>query len=71
MINSHVEPVSGLDKITKNAAAVSALGAVAGTIYALVTHDLTIPLGAACGFVGGLIGGIMRGLILSLPRQKP
>jgi hypothetical protein len=69
MIDSHVEPV-GLDKITKNAVVVSALGAAAGAIYAFATHDLTVPVGAGCGFVGGLIGGIARGLILSLPRQR-
>jgi hypothetical protein len=70
MIHSQVEPVAGLDKITKNALIVSALGAAAGTIYALVTKDLTVPLGAGCGFVGGLIGGIARGLVMSLPRQR-
>jgi hypothetical protein len=70
MINSHVEPASGLDKITKNALIVSALGAAAGTIYAAVTGDLTVPIGAGCGFIGGLIGGIARGLVMSLPRQR-
>lgn len=70
MINTHVQPTSGLDKVTKNAAVMSVVGAVAGTIYAIATGDLTIPLGAASGFVGGLIGGTSRGLIMSLPRQK-
>lgn len=70
MINAHVQPTSGLDKVTKNAALTSILGTAAGAVYAVVTGDLTLPLGAACGFVGGLIGGIARGLILSLPRQN-
>ena len=70
MIQTHVQPATGLDKVTKNAAIMSIVGTAAGAIYAIVTHDLTIPLGAACGFVGGLIGGIARGLIMSLPRQQ-
>ncbi len=70
MIDAHVQPATGLDKVTKNAAFMSVVGTASGAIYALATADLTLPLGAACGFVGGLIGGIARGLIMSLPRQN-
>ena len=66
----HVNPLVGIDKVTKNALVFSVLGAVAGGVYALATHQLTVPLGMGCGFVGGVIGGLARGLIMALPRLK-